>query len=243
MTQREVDAKIEQSADVAAAETETDTVVADYLCRHPDFFVRHPDVLRMMAPPNRWSDDGVVDMQRYLVERHRGEIDDLRNCAQEVIETSRSNLSTQTRTHAAVLSLLNVTDIDALVLTATDDWPLLLDVDIVALGFEPAPGGRLLPVSDAFSQLPAGAVDEMLEPEQDVRLVHKIEDDGTIFGCGAGIVCSAALTRLRPAGPVPVGLMALGSCGNAFNPGQGTELITFLGRALESRIHGLIGAG
>ena len=124
MTQREVDAKIEQSADVAAAETETDTVVADYLCRHPDFFVRHPDVLRMMAPPNRWSDDGVVDMQRYLVERHRGEIDDLRNCAQEVIETSRSNLSTQTRTHAAVLSLLNVTDIDALVLTATDDWPL-----------------------------------------------------------------------------------------------------------------------
>ena len=36
MTQREVDANIEQSADVAAAETDTDSVVADYLCRHPD---------------------------------------------------------------------------------------------------------------------------------------------------------------------------------------------------------------
>ena len=83
----------------------------------------------------------------------------------------------------------------------------------------------------------------MLEPEQDVRLVQKIEEDGTIFDCGTDIVCSAALTRLRPAGPVPVGLMALGSYGNAFNPGQGTELIGFLGRAVESRIHGLFGAG
>ena len=243
MTRRKNDAKNEQSIADDTAESDTDAVVAEYLCRHPDFFICHPDVLRMMTPPNRWSGDGVVDMQRYLVERHRGEIDDLRNCAQEVIETSRSNLSIQTRTHAAVLSLFNVADIDSLVRTAIEDWPLMLNVDIIALGFEPAAGGRLLPVSDDLSQLPTGAVDEMLEPEQDVRLVHKIEDDGTIFGFSADIVCSAALTRLRPAGPVPVGLMALGSCGNAFNPGQGTELIGFLGRALETRIHGLIGAG
>ena len=43
-------------------------------------------------------------MQRYMVESLRGEIAGLRDCANEVIETSRANLAIQTRTHAAVLA-------------------------------------------------------------------------------------------------------------------------------------------
>ena len=54
-------------------------------------------MLDALAPPARWSGDGVVDMQQYLINRNRSEMDELRDCAQDVIETSRSNMSTQTR--------------------------------------------------------------------------------------------------------------------------------------------------
>ena len=100
--------------DQAPAEDVSGDAVADYLRRHPDFFTGRLDLLSDMAAPDRWSDDSVVDMQRFLAERRLGEIDDLRNCAQEVIETSRTNMSVQTRTHAAVLALLSAAALDQL---------------------------------------------------------------------------------------------------------------------------------
>ena len=100
--------------DQAPAEDVSGDAVADYLRRHPDFFNGRLDLLSDMAVPDRWSDDSVVDMQRFLAERRLGEIDDLRNCAQEVIETSRTNMSVQTRTHAAVLAMLSAADLEHL---------------------------------------------------------------------------------------------------------------------------------
>jgi len=86
--------------------------VADYLSRHSDFFTDRLELLSEMFSPSRESGDGVVDMHRYLADRRLTEIDELRNCAQEVIETSRSNMSVQTRTHASVLAMMASTDMD-----------------------------------------------------------------------------------------------------------------------------------
>ena len=80
--------------------------VIAYLRARPDFLAHHADVVSGMVAPERWSGDGVVDMQKFLIDRRSGERDQLRDAAQDVIETSRSNMSVQTRTHAAVLSLL-----------------------------------------------------------------------------------------------------------------------------------------
>ena len=93
-----------------------------------------------MTPPARWSGDTVVDMQRYMVESLRGEIAGLRDCANEVIETSRANLAIQSRTHAAVLALVAAPDIDQLIRAVSDDLPILLDVDVAVLSIEPAAG-------------------------------------------------------------------------------------------------------
>jgi len=220
----------------------SEPAIADYLCRHPDFFVRNPDVLALMTSPDRWTGDGVVDMQSYLLDRNRVEIDDLRNCAQEVIENSRSNMSTQTRIHASVLALLNAAGMDQLMRVVTEDWPLLLDVDLVTVVYEPAKSRLPLLVSANIGQLNAGTVDALLGPDEDVRLVRDMKDDGAIFGSGAGIVRSAALARLRPNQTIPTGLVAFGSRGAAFTPGQGTELIGFLARILDTSIGRLIEA-
>ena len=243
MSQQPKDAPAkEASAKPEDLDGPSETAIADYLCRHPDFFVRNPDVLALMASPDRWTGDGVVDMQSYLLDRHRVEIDDLRNCAQEVIENSRSNMSTQTRTHAAVLAVLNASCMDQLIRVVAEDWPLLLDVDLVTVGYEPAASRLPLLVSANIGQLRAGTVDALLGPDEDVLLVRDMKDDGAIFGSGAGIVRSAALARLRPNQTISTGLVAFGSRGPTFTPGQGTELIGFLARILDSSFRRLIEA-
>ena len=213
-----------------------DSVVSDYLRDHPDFLIRNPDVLDILAPPARWSGDGVVDMQQYLINRNRSEMDELRDCAQDVIETSRSNMSTQTRAHAAILALLATRQWDDIVHVVKHDWPLLLDVDVVSLAFEPMPQLDVRLLQGDLGQLAAGAINRFLGDEQDVRLFREMSDDGTVFGSGAGLVRSAALVRMRPSKNLPAGLLALGAREATFHSGQGAELLTFLCRVLEQII-------
>ncbi len=218
-----------------------DATVAEYLRNHPDFFKSHADIMSEVVAPERWTGDGVVDMQRYMLDRRSSEIDELRNCAQEVIETSRSNMSTQTRTHAAVLAAVTAKGFEHLIQVLSDDWPFLLDVDVVSVGFEPfhMPEPRL--TSNDIRALDKGDVDRFVGADQDICLYREIADDGRLFGSGAGLVQSAAIARLRPSVASPVGLMALGSRGSVFHPGQGSELIGFLVRILESLIHRELG--
>lgn len=215
-----------------------EAAVLAFLSRHPDFLARHPDALAGMAAPGRWSGDGVVDMQQFLINRRESEMDELRDAAQDVIETSRSNMSVQMRTHGAVLSLLNARAWEDVLRVVTQDWPLLLDVDAVSLGFEIAPGlnqnadERLM--HNDIRRLPVGYVDGVLEGDTEVGLFRQISDDGTLFAAAAGLVNSAALARIHAGPGWPTGLLALGGRVDTFHPGQGTELLSFLSRVLES---------
>ena len=215
-----------------------DEAVAAYLQRHPDFLTRNPGVIEALTPPARHSGDGVLDMQNFMLDRLRGEIENLRDCAVELIETSRTNQSRQNRTHASVLALMGTSDIEHMLRILGDDLPLLLDVDAVAVGFEPAlPPLPQLALPD-IHRLPEGTVDGFIGDGRDVSLLREMNDDGTIFGASAGLVASAALARLRRGRVVPVGLLAFGSRGSgAFHPGLGTELVEFLARVVERCIH------
>jgi hypothetical protein len=225
-------------AAAAAGGPLSDEAVADYLRRNPDFLARCPEALDGQEAPPRWSGDGVVDIHQFMLERLRGEMEELRTCAADLIETSRSNMSNQTRTHAAVLALLATADFAHTVRLIRDDLPLLLNVDVVTVGFEPA--GRPLPglALPDVQALPAGVVDDLVGAGQDVALQRAMTDDGSLFGAAAGIVRSAALARLRPGGGVPTGMLALGTRRPAtFYPGQGTELVGFLALVVERCVH------
>ncbi len=64
-------------------------------------------------------------------------------------------------------------------------------------------------------------------------LSRDTHDDGALAGEGAGLVRSSALVRLRRSKPVSNGLLALGVRNDAFQPGQGTELLLFLAAVTE----------
>lgn len=227
--------------DAATAASEDQEVSADqvggYLRRHPDFLATNPEVLEALITPSRWAGDGVVDMQQFMLERLRDEIENLRLCAQDLIQTSRTNMSSQTRAHAAVLALLAAADFEHLARIVNDDLPLLLDIDVVTLGFEP--GRTPLPglTSPQIRRLGEGQVDNLVGAGREVLLASEFDDDGTVFGGAAGLVRSAALARLRPGLISPAGLIALGSRSQTFDPGQGTELVGFLARALERCVY------
>ena len=217
--------------------------VADYLARHPEFFEANGHLFASMPAPGRWS-GGVVDIQKVMLDRRIEEIEELRNCAVEVIETSRTNMTVQTRTHAAILALLAATSFEHLLRVVGEDVPLLLDVDVAVLAFEAGdrPIAELVATETRYFR--TGMVDELIGADKDVRLIRDVRDDGTLFGGAAGLVRSAALVRLRPNRNTPPGLLALGSRGATFQPGQGTELLQFLARVLEAcvqRWHGIQG--
>src|SRR5262245_31925348 len=84
----------------------TATQVADYLRQHPEFLLRHPELLDMQVSPGRRKGDGVADLQQYMVERLRRDIARLKADQDDLLANSRDNLSTQDRIHKAVLALL-----------------------------------------------------------------------------------------------------------------------------------------
>ncbi|MBX6369123.1 MAG: DUF484 family protein, partial [Rhodospirillales bacterium] len=61
--------------------------------------------------------------------------------------------------------------------------------------------------------------------------------DPGLFGSGAGLVRSAAFLRINVAEHAPMGLLCIGTRKpEKFHPGQGTELLGFLARALETTL-------
>jgi hypothetical protein len=220
-----------ESASSAAPPIELgDEQVVAYLRAHPDFLARHPELVTKLAAPSRFDGGPVVDLQHYVIARLRDEMDQLRGCAEHLITTSRSNMSTQTRTHEAALAILGAGDMNGLVRVVAEDFPTLLDVDVATICFES--GERQSALPPGINGLPAGLLETALGSGE-VMLRAASPGDPALFGDGAGLVSSFALVRLRPKRHPP-GLVALGSRNDrSFHSNQGTELLTFLARIIE----------
>ncbi len=213
-----------------------DQVMA-YLDANPDFLLRHPDLVPVLAPPSRWPEAGaVVDMQVYMIARQREEMGRVRAAAEDLILTSRTNMSVQSRTHAAALALLHADDMGLLARTVNDDLPALLDVDVACLCFEDSPEPRPELIQPGIQRLTPGEVDRILGgDDHDCLLSETAREQVGLFGDGAGLATSTALVRLECGQDMPDGLLALGARRpDTFHPGQGTELIGFLARVAET---------
>jgi uncharacterized protein YigA (DUF484 family) len=225
--------------ELAAAE------VASYLRRHPDFLINRPDLLAVLAPPARDMGDGVVDLQRFMLERLRTDVARLKLVQRKLVTTSRANLQNQTRVHNAVLAMLGATTFEHLITVVTEEMTLLLDIDAVGLCIEMAPGkatrlsgANARTLAAGVQMLEPGSVDELLGSGHDVLLRADVVGDPALFGvAAAGLVRSDALVRLRVSTATPIGLVALGARKpGLFHPGQGTELLTFLAQVIEHSI-------
>jgi hypothetical protein len=224
--------EVDSTAEFRDCEDVTAEQVANYLRLNPDFFVLQPEVLKTLTPLDRSSDDTVVDFQRFVVKDLREQLDGLRDCATEVIETSRSNLATQARTHAAVLALLNATSLQQIVDIIYAGFPAFLDVDVAVIGLEQMQSRDCS--SLCITPLVEGEADYILGADRDTLLVPILSGSHSVFAHHAEPIRSGAFARLRPDPLAPAGLLALGSVQEgAFYPGQGSDLLKFLASITE----------
>lgn len=209
--------------------------IAAYLDAHPDFLQRHPELIRRLAPPSRFepSPDGaeVVDMQGFMVSRLQADLARYRDSQDELIQSARSNLSSQMQIHQAVLSVLDARDLEEFIHIVTRDLPLVLDIDALTICVEN--GGRIEPRHGGLFVLHPGEIDEVFGEGRQVLLRERSEENDRLFGPAAALVRSDALVRLKLTGTAPAAMLALGSRNEArFHPGQGTELLSFLAEVI-----------
>lgn len=207
--------------------------VVDYLCRNPDFLAANPDLLDHLTPPSRIRGGGVVDMQRFMIERLRGRHDDL-------LQAGRRNLSKQSQINDAVIALLGAATLEHLIEIVAADFLRALNLDVAVICVEGAPMPRRPSDGSGVTCLAPGVIDELLGPGRDMAIVSGDgAGDERIFGAGAGLAGSAALIRLNLGGDAPPAMLALGSRqAERFPTGQGSEALVFLGRVLERCLNG-----
>lgn len=215
----------------------TEERVASFLQDNPDFLSRHPEVLRMMAPPERDLGDGVSDIQTAMIGQLRTEIARLNARQDEIVLTSRANLNTQGRVHECVLALLAAKSFEQAMQIATTDFAVMLDLDMVTLCVEAEEGAPAPLRMSGLRMLAAGAVDAAIGEDKRIRLHSDAPADPEIFGGGATLVRSSAFIRLEISDYTPPALIAFGARRpGKFHAGQGTELLSFLGRVVEHDI-------
>jgi uncharacterized protein YigA (DUF484 family) len=211
--------------------------VAAYLRQNPDFLDRHPDVLQWLRAPARDIGDGVLDFQHFMLERLRHDYARLQDERKNLIATSRGNLASQCRVHKAVLAMLRASSFEQLLQIVTTDLAILIDVDVITLGVESTASHTSRLPLNGIHLLRSGTVDKLLGPNRDGLLCTDIHGDPALFGEAAGLVRSQALLRLSFGRSAPVGLMCIGTRNpDTFQPGLGTELLSFLARTLEISI-------
>lgn len=223
----------------AGAPPVSDEQVAEYLRAHPDFLCSYPDLIDVLTPPGRNNGNGVTDLQQFMVQKLRQDLAEMSSARDALVQTGRCNLSAQARVHKATLALLKARSFEHFVETLTTDLSLVLGLDLVVIGVEQRANGHDAPTAAGVVRLAPKMVDHLIGRGQALALRDNIAGDPAIFGAGAGLVRSEALIRLSFSDSAPAAVLAFGSRdADHFQPGQGTELLTFMARVIETSIRG-----
>jgi uncharacterized protein len=227
--------------DAAGAGAENGKIGADevaaYLRKHPDFLNERPELIATLTPPTQHRGEGVVDMQHFMLQRLRGEVKLLKSQQRALLATSRSNVASQGRVHAAVLAIVAAKSFEQLIQVVTTDLAIILDVDVVTIGVESAAASQPRLPMHGVQILRRGTVERLLGDERMTLLCDETPGDPALFGAAAGLVRSQALLRVRVSDHAPIGLLCIGTRrADRFHPGQATELLSFLARSLELTI-------
>jgi len=215
-------------------EDPSDARVAGFLRKNPDFLSRHPELLWFLAAPDRELGDGVSDMQTAMIGQLRLEVARLKARQDEIVLTSRANLSTQGRVHECALAVLAAKSLEQAIQIVTTDFAVMLDLDIVTLCVETEADATIPVNTPGLRVLSPGAVDAVIGENRKVVLHEDVAGDPEIFGGGAALVRSAAFIRLTISDGTPPALIAFGARRSGkFHAEQGTELLQFLGRVAE----------
>ena len=226
-----------QTAKVLSGPVISPESVAAYLKQNPGFLNDRPELLTTLIPPEQNHGGGILDMQKFMLERLQGELTRFGSREQALLAVAESNADVQRCVFAATKALLDAKSFEDLIKIILKKMPKMFDISAAALCIE---AGDHVPVGateNGIIVVEPGALDSLIESEHSVALKSNIEGDKAIFGSRATKVRSAALLRLDLGSKVPNGLLALGAKSpTGFDPRQGTELLSFFTYVLQRTI-------
>lgn len=210
--------------------------VLEYLQKHPNFLLQHPELIDLLAPPNRHEEGRkVVDMQHFMLRKLQSDNNKMRELTSNLVHSSRENLTAQQRVHSAAISLLSATCFEDLMNIVSLDLAPQLGIDAVCLGIEADGAGEVEPRVRGVQILDPYYTEELMGSR--LCLIRPdVEGDPELFGGSAGLVRSDALVRLYIGDDSPDGLLALGARKTDAFHAFGGELLCFLAQVLEIAI-------
>jgi len=154
---------------------------------------------------------------------------------QDLIAFARGHSGAVSAIHEAVIAAMEADSIDDLLHVVTQEWPLILGIDAVALA--------LVVGKQAFRADCNGV--HNVEPQLLMRSIEQVngvsmrtvEHGHPLFGTACDLIRAEALLRIECGLPLPEGLIALGQRSEQdLDARHGSELLMFLGRSLAAII-------
>ena len=153
---------------------------------------------------------------------------------QDLLAFARGHSGAVSSIHSAVLAAMEADSFDGLLHVVTQEWPLILGIDAVALAL--VVGDRGFRVDSGGVQLVDPAMLQRSLDQVDSVVLRSVERGHPLFGPACDLIRAEALIRFES--DMPGGLIALGQReGQKLDGGHGSELLLFLGRSLSAIIH------
>ena len=177
----------------------------------------------------------VIPFEERAVAHLRERLGEAREANEDLIAFARGHSGAVASIHEAVLAAIEADGVEGLLHVVTQEWPLILGIDAVALslivggnGFR-ADGSGIQQVDPAILRRAVESVDGV-----DMR---KVDRGHPLFGPACDLIRAEALIRIECDPPLPSGLLALGQRADLSIDGRhGSELLMFLGRTLAAMI-------
>ena len=177
----------------------------------------------------------VIPFQDHALARLRERLGAAEEANQDLIAFARGHSGAVTAIHEAVLAAMDADGVDDLLHVVTQEWPLILGIDAVALA---------LIVGDRAFRADCNGV-HAVEPQLLQRAIEQVDGVAMravsrghpLFGPACDLIRAEAVIRITCEPPLPIGLIALGQRSEqSLDARHGSELLMFLGRSLAAII-------
>jgi uncharacterized protein len=177
----------------------------------------------------------VIPFEERAVARLRERLGAAEEANQDLIAFARGHTGAVSSIHDAVLAAIDTDSVESLLHVVTQEWPLILGIDSVALslivgdqGFC-ADGGSVQHVDPKILRRTIDQVDGVE--------MRTVERGHPLFGPACDLIRAQALVRIDCEPPLPCGLLALGQrAALSLDARHGSELLMFLGKSLAAMI-------
>jgi uncharacterized protein YigA (DUF484 family) len=218
----------------------------DRVMARPDIVLEDRGLMRALIEANeRQQGKNIVDMRGIAMGRLEARLDRLEDMHRNVVAAAYENLAGTNQIHRCVLRVLDCDTLPSLLDALIGDVADILRVDHVRLVLESAAPGEaphpvIAPAEPGFAD--AYITQGRAVPVRAVTLRQCRGASGQVFGAAGPDLRSEALLKLDLGTRRLPGLLAIGSEDpHQFRANQGTELLAFLGGALQRTLRARLG--